>query len=69
MIVCLVVLGAVQPFGVIYFVGLGLIAALLVYEHTLVRPDDLSRVNLAFFNVNILISTGLLAFGVIDLLV
>ena len=34
---------------------------LLVYEHALVRPDDLTRVNLAFFHVNVVISMGLLA--------
>jgi len=28
------------------------VAALLIYEHSLVRPNDLSKVNLAFFNVN-----------------
>ena len=41
---------------------------LLVYEHAIVRPDDLSRVNRAFFHVNALVSIGLLAVGVIDLL-
>jgi 4-hydroxybenzoate polyprenyltransferase len=45
-----------------------LVAVLLVYEHLVVRPDDLSRVNLAFFNVNALISIGLLIVGAIDLL-
>ncbi len=44
-------------------------AALLVYEHALVRPDDLTRVNVAFFQVNIVISLGLLAVAVLDLLV
>ncbi|MGE3820051.1 MAG: UbiA-like polyprenyltransferase [Isosphaeraceae bacterium] len=69
MAACLVGLGVVGPFGPIYFVGLGLIAALLVYEHAIVRPDDLSRVNLAFFQVNVVISMGLLAIGLVDLLV
>ncbi len=69
MVACLVGLGLTGPFGPIYFVGLALIAGLLVYEHALVRPDDLTRVNLAFFNVNVVISLGLLAFGVADLLV
>jgi 4-hydroxybenzoate polyprenyltransferase len=45
------------------------VAALLAYEHSLVRPDDLTRVNVAFFQVNIAISLGLLIFGVADLLV
>jgi 4-hydroxybenzoate polyprenyltransferase len=53
--------------GWIYYVGVGLVAALLIYEHVLVRPDDLTRVNVAFFNVNAVISLGLLAIGAIDL--
>jgi 4-hydroxybenzoate polyprenyltransferase len=69
MVVFLVGLGLTVPLGWVYFLGVGLIAVLLVYEHALVRPDDLSRVNLAFFQVNIVISLGLLAFGVVDLLV
>jgi 4-hydroxybenzoate polyprenyltransferase len=57
------------PFGWIYWTGVAAVAALLVYEHLLVRPDDLSRVNAAFFNVNAVISLGLLAVGTIDLLI
>ena len=38
--------------GWLYWVGLGLASALLVYEHRLVRPDDLSKLDIAFFNVN-----------------
>jgi 4-hydroxybenzoate polyprenyltransferase len=40
---------------------------LLVYEHRLVRPDDLTRVNVAFFNVNAVISIGLFVVGVADI--
>ena len=32
--------------------GLFIVAVLLLYEHSLVKPDDLSRVDVAFFNVN-----------------
>src|SRR5262245_20051963 len=45
--------------GAVYLVGVGAVIALLVYEHWLVRPDDLSRVNRAFFSVNGVISVGL----------
>ncbi|MBX3431962.1 MAG: putative 4-hydroxybenzoate polyprenyltransferase [Pirellulales bacterium] len=55
------------PFGWIWCAGVASVAALLVYEHVLVRPDDLSRVNAAFFNVNAVISLGLLAVGIVDL--
>jgi 4-hydroxybenzoate polyprenyltransferase len=56
-------------FGWIYWTGVVAVALLLVYEHLLVRPDDLSRVNAAFFNVNAVISLGLFAVGSLDLLV
>jgi 4-hydroxybenzoate polyprenyltransferase len=69
MIVPLVGLGLVYPLGPLYFIGVAAVAALLIYEHALVRPDDLTRVNVAFFQVNIMISLGLLVVTVIDLLV
>ncbi|HEY2148656.1 MAG TPA: UbiA-like polyprenyltransferase [Pirellulales bacterium] len=55
-------------FGRFYWAGLAAVAVLLVYEHSLVRADDLTRVNKAFFNVNAVISLGLLAVGLVDLL-
>ena len=56
----LVCLWAVSPYlGWIYLAGVGCVAALLAYEHWLVRPDDLARVNQAFFQVNGIISLGL----------
>ncbi len=45
--------------GTLYLLGLLGVALLLVYEHRLVRPDDLRRVNAAFFHVNGVISIGL----------
>lgn len=57
------------PFGWIYWAGVVAVAGLLVYEHLLIRPDDLSRVNVAFFRVNAVISLGLFAVGTLDLLV
>ncbi|TWT96998.1 4-hydroxybenzoate octaprenyltransferase [Botrimarina colliarenosi] len=56
------------PFGVVYWGGVVAVAGLLIYEHALVRPENLERVNLAFFHVNAVISIGLLAVGVFDLL-
>ena len=50
-------------FGWIYLAGVAAIGVLLVYEHWLVRPDDLSRVNQAFFHVNAVVSIGLLVVG------
>ena len=55
------------PFGWLYWLAVAVVALLLVYEHALVRPDDLDRVNTAFFNVNAVISLGLLAVSTLDL--
>ena len=55
-------------FDGIYRFGVAAIGLLLIYEHCLVRPDDLSRVNRAFFHVNAVVSIGLLVVGVLDLL-
>lgn len=49
------------PLHPIYLVGVAGVAALLAYEHSLVRADDLSRVDLAFFTLNGWISVGYLA--------
>lgn len=69
MFLLLVLLGLAFPwFGTIYFVGIGIIGLLLIYEHSVIRPDDLARVNLAFFHLNALISVGLLGIGGADLI-
>ncbi len=74
-IVCLVALplvatsfGPQLDFGWLYWSAITAIAGLLIYEHSLVRADDLSRVNTAFFNVNAIISIGLFVVGSLDLL-
>lgn len=49
------------PLHPIYLAGVGVVAALLIYEHSLVRADDLSRIDAAFFTVNGWISLGYFA--------
>ncbi len=44
--------GQLAGLGIIYWCALVLAAALLVWEHRLVRPDDLSKINMAFFTAN-----------------
>ncbi|QJW95328.1 UbiA-like polyprenyltransferase [Frigoriglobus tundricola] len=53
--------------GGVFLAGLGAVGALLVYEHRLVRADDLTGVNRAFFHVNGVISLGLLAVVLVQL--
>ncbi|HVW39583.1 MAG TPA: UbiA-like polyprenyltransferase [Pirellulales bacterium] len=68
MVLLLFALPAVYPqLGWIYLAGIGCVALLLIYEHRLVRPDDLTRVNLAFFQVNAVVSIGLFLVGTLDL--
>jgi 4-hydroxybenzoate polyprenyltransferase len=68
MLALLAILPCVFPlFGAIYLTGVAVIGLLLVYEHWIVRPDDLSRVNQAFFQINAVVSLGLLAVGVAEL--
>jgi 4-hydroxybenzoate polyprenyltransferase len=55
--------------GAFYYAGVGAVTALLVYEHSIVRPSDLSRVNLAFFTLNGSVSLVLMAALAADVLV
>ncbi len=60
---------ATPELGGIYLAGVAAVALLLAYEHWLVRPDDLSRVNQAFFQVNGVISVGLFVVVLVQLAV
>jgi len=55
-----VLLQFIDELGVLYSVGVIIVAGLLIYEHSLVRPGDLSKLNIAFFNINGIISIGLM---------
>jgi len=59
--VALAALGLMMGLGVFYWVGWLAVVALLIYEHSLVRPGDLSRLDVAFFNVNGYIAVIVLA--------
>jgi 4-hydroxybenzoate polyprenyltransferase len=65
----LVTLGLVSvELSTLYFIGVGLAGALLVIEHAIVKPADLSKVNLAFFTINGIVSLLLGTLGVADVL-
>ena len=67
MVALLAVLWARMDLGAAGLAGIGVTAALLVYEHSLVRPGDLSRVDAAFFAVNGWISILFFAFWAGDI--
>jgi 4-hydroxybenzoate polyprenyltransferase len=54
--------------GFLYWIGVGIVAALLVYEHSLVRPGDLRRLDAAFFTMNGVISLAFFVFVLADVL-
>ena len=65
----LIMLGRVSPaLSSIYFTGVAIVIVLLVIEHLLVKPHDLSKVGLAFFTINGMISLLVGTLGLIDVL-
>lgn len=59
--------GALVGLGWLWWIGLVLTASAFVYEHAIVRPDDLSRVNRAFFTANGFVGIALFLFALADL--
>ncbi|NOY53220.1 MAG: UbiA family prenyltransferase [Deltaproteobacteria bacterium] len=53
--------------GIYYLAGLAIVSGLLFYEHAIIREDDLSRLDMAFFKMNGYISVTLFAFTLLDL--
>jgi len=68
MVAALIALVISFHLGVLSFIGILAVAVLLVYEHGLVKPDDLSRVNAAFFTVNGYVSVLFFIFWAADIL-
>lgn len=69
MVACLVMLAQQFRLGSLSAAGIALVAALLIYEHWLVKPHDLSKVNAAFFTVNGYVSLAFFVFWVTDMFV
>jgi 4-hydroxybenzoate polyprenyltransferase len=61
--------GLLTGYGWGWWTGLAVTAGVLVYEHAIVKPDDLSRVNRAFFTANGVIGIVLFAFALADLVI
>ena len=67
-VACYVWFGVTAGLGVIWWIGLAITAAVLAYEHTIVKTDDLSRVNRAFFTANGFVGIQLFVFALADLI-
>jgi 4-hydroxybenzoate polyprenyltransferase len=68
MVLCLLALAHSLHLGVLALAGVGCIVALLLYEHSLVKPHDLSRLNAAFFTMNGYVSVLFFLFWAADIL-
>jgi 4-hydroxybenzoate polyprenyltransferase len=65
---CLFLLYMLLPVGMTYLLGVLIALGLIVYEHSLVRETDLSKLNIAFFNMNGYISVTIFFFTLLDVL-
>ena len=68
MILCLLALVNALSLGLLSLAGVAAVGLLLAYEHSLVKPDDLSRVNAAFFTMNGWVSVLFFVFWAADML-
>jgi 4-hydroxybenzoate polyprenyltransferase len=64
----LILTGLIFSLNYLYWIGLLIVFALLVYEHSLVKSDDLSKLNIAFFNMNGYISITIFVFTFLSLI-
>ena len=55
-----------NPFGLFYWIGLFIFGSMLVYQHSIVKPNDLSKVNLAFMTTNGIASVAFAVFFLLD---
>ncbi len=65
-VVLLAAIGRLEGLHGLYYVGVAVVAGLILYEQSLVKPDDLSRVDMAFFTLNGWVSVSLFAFVLLD---
>ena len=64
---CVVGAGLYGQFGWLYWIGVGIFIALLVYQHSIVKPNDLRKVNIAFMTTNGIASVVFAVFVIADL--
>jgi 4-hydroxybenzoate polyprenyltransferase len=64
---CVIAAGVYGAFGTWYWIGVVFFVGLLIYQHLLVKPNDLSKVNMAFFTTNGIASVVFAVFVILDL--
>ncbi len=66
-IIFITLAGLMGPFHYFYWIGFGIFTILMIYQHVIVKPNDLSRVNLAFFTLNGIASVIFAVFVITDI--
>lgn len=66
-VILIIIAGLIYPFNWIYWAGCAVFTILIIYQHLIVKPGDLSKVNLAFFTLNGIASIIYAAFVIGDL--
>lgn len=64
---CVIFAGFMGQFGLFYWIGVGVFISMLFYQHSIVKPTDLSRVNIAFMTANGIASVVFAVFVIADL--
>ena len=67
--ICILIAGWLGNFGFLYWIGAGIFIGMLVYQHSIVKPSDLKRVNLAFMTANGIASVVFAIFVIADLFI
>ncbi|HVM89081.1 MAG TPA: UbiA-like polyprenyltransferase [Puia sp.] len=65
--VCVIAAGLLGQFGIWYWIGVCIFAGMLIYQHSIINPNDLSKVNLAFMTANGIASVVFAVFVIADL--
>jgi 4-hydroxybenzoate polyprenyltransferase len=69
MVILLLIIMPLADLGTVFMAGVAVIALLLAYEHRIVKPDNLEKVGVAFFNINAVISMCFFVFIAADVLI
>jgi 4-hydroxybenzoate polyprenyltransferase len=68
-VLCLAGVGVIAAMGLVYWIGFLAVSAVLAWEHRIVTPNDLSRINRAFFDLNAYVSLGYFLATLIDIMI
>lgn len=66
-VVFVIIAGNYGPFGIIYWIGALIFVSMLIYQHSIVKPNDLSKVNIAFMTANGIASIVFATFVILDI--